>query len=101
MVEGVETDGQLEQLQRLGCQTAQGFLWSQAIHRDELLALLNAGTTFDVGETQGVDRYHPQTVEMHVSILDERANAGSPALPRPDLPDGSSSVVRLGTAATS
>ena len=76
VAEGVETIDQLEHLQRMGCHTAQGFLWSEAVHRDDMLALLDADTTFDVGETQGADPGHTQPVEVHVSILDQRATAG-------------------------
>lgn len=49
VAEGVETMQQLDWLQRMGCGAAQGFLWSRAVHRDEMYALILAGTTYDVG----------------------------------------------------
>lgn len=49
VAEGVETKHQLEWLQRMGCTVAQGFLWSPAVHRDDMIALILAGTTYDIG----------------------------------------------------
>jgi diguanylate cyclase (GGDEF)-like protein len=41
VAEGVETDRQLAKLRTLGCDDAQGYLFSPAIPEDEALALLN------------------------------------------------------------
>jgi diguanylate cyclase (GGDEF)-like protein len=43
IAEGVETDAQLAQLKELGCDTAQGFLFSPAVPKEEADALLLAG----------------------------------------------------------
>jgi diguanylate cyclase (GGDEF)-like protein len=43
VAEGVETDVQLAQLKELGCDGAQGFLFSPAVPREEADALLTAG----------------------------------------------------------
>jgi EAL domain-containing protein (putative c-di-GMP-specific phosphodiesterase class I) len=43
LAEGVETEDQLEQLQALGCDCAQGFLFSAAIPEQEVYALLLSG----------------------------------------------------------
>jgi diguanylate cyclase (GGDEF)-like protein len=43
VAEGVETDAQLAQLKALGCDTAQGFLFSPAVPKEEADALLLAG----------------------------------------------------------
>ncbi|HET7309847.1 MAG TPA: EAL domain-containing protein [Mycobacteriales bacterium] len=40
IAEGVETNGQLEMLRRLGCPAAQGFLWSEAVSPADLTRLL-------------------------------------------------------------
>lgn len=49
VAEGVETKQQLDWLRRLGCGIAQGFLWSPAVHRDEMFSLILSGMTYDVG----------------------------------------------------
>ena len=49
VAEGVETMEQLEWLQRLGCDAAQGYLWSPAVHRDEMFSIILDATTYDVG----------------------------------------------------
>src|SRR3954452_21446097 len=36
IAEGVETEEQLEELRRLGCGAAQGFLWSRAVEVDDV-----------------------------------------------------------------
>src|SRR5581483_9401557 len=43
VAEGVETDLQLTQLKQLGCDSAQGFLFSPAVPTEEADALLAAG----------------------------------------------------------
>jgi len=43
VAEGVETDVQLAQLRRLGCDGAQGFLFSQPMPEDGVLSLLGTG----------------------------------------------------------
>ena len=43
VAEGVETIGQLEQLRDLGCDAAQGFLFSPAVSADEVVALIERG----------------------------------------------------------
>ncbi len=43
VAEGVETDAQLVALKQLGCDRAQGFLFSPAVPREEADALLTAG----------------------------------------------------------
>jgi diguanylate cyclase (GGDEF)-like protein len=43
IAEGVETEDQLEELRRLGCGAAQGFLWSRAVAVDDVP--LEPGTT--------------------------------------------------------
>jgi diguanylate cyclase (GGDEF)-like protein len=43
IAEGVETDTQLTQLKELGCDCAQGFLFSPAVPQEEADALLSAG----------------------------------------------------------
>ena len=40
VAEGVETQEQADTLRRLGCQRAQGFLWSPAVPLDELPAAI-------------------------------------------------------------
>ncbi|MCU1595168.1 MAG: diguanylate cyclase/phosphodiesterase with sensor(s) [Frankiales bacterium] len=42
VAEGVETAGQLQALQELGCATAQGFLYSRPLPADELVSVLQA-----------------------------------------------------------
>ena len=46
VAEGVETTDQLAILHRLGCHAGQGFLWSKALPREELTALLRQGSPF-------------------------------------------------------
>lgn len=41
IAEGIETQTQLEQLQKLGCEYGQGYLFHKAIPGDEAIALLN------------------------------------------------------------
>jgi EAL domain-containing protein (putative c-di-GMP-specific phosphodiesterase class I) len=43
IAEGVETDAQLAQLRRLGCDGAQGFLFSQPMPEDGVYSLLSIG----------------------------------------------------------
>lgn len=50
VAEGVETVEQMQWLQRMGCDAAQGFLWSRAIPKAELLELLDEQTRYDVGD---------------------------------------------------
>ena len=45
VAEGVETEGQLQELRALGCTTAQGFYWSAAVHPDAFLDLLSDNAT--------------------------------------------------------
>ncbi len=45
VAEGVETEGQLQELRALGCTTAQGFYWSAAVHPDAFLDLLADNAT--------------------------------------------------------
>ena len=42
VAEGVETDQQLEELRALGCDSAQGFLWSRPVEPDALVPWLHA-----------------------------------------------------------
>ena len=46
VAEGVETSEQLAWLHRLGCTSAQGFFWSPAVPRLQLLAMLADGARF-------------------------------------------------------
>jgi sensor c-di-GMP phosphodiesterase-like protein len=49
VAEGIESAAQLDCLQQLGCQSGQGWLWSKALTRTDLAALLQAsGAQFDV-----------------------------------------------------
>jgi EAL domain-containing protein (putative c-di-GMP-specific phosphodiesterase class I) len=43
VAEGVETDAQLAQLRRLGCDGAQGFLFSQPMPEEGVVSLLSIG----------------------------------------------------------
>jgi diguanylate cyclase (GGDEF)-like protein/PAS domain S-box-containing protein len=43
VAEGVETDDQLRRLRQMGCQTAQGFLFSKAVDFDAALSMLRRG----------------------------------------------------------
>jgi EAL domain-containing protein (putative c-di-GMP-specific phosphodiesterase class I) len=43
VAEGVETNAQLGQLRRFGCQELQGYIFSKPLPPDELLALLQEG----------------------------------------------------------
>lgn len=58
VAEGVETSEQLAWLQRLGCATGQGFLWSPAVHRDEMLAMLKSTERFSVGTDPDIASLH-------------------------------------------
>jgi len=42
IAEGIEDEGQLQALRRLGCDLGQGFLFSKAVPADEIVALHNA-----------------------------------------------------------
>ena len=42
IAEGVENKNQVDILREMGCQTAQGFLYSKAIPEQEMLALLRS-----------------------------------------------------------
>jgi diguanylate cyclase (GGDEF)-like protein/PAS domain S-box-containing protein len=44
VAEGIETEEQLSELQRLGCHFGQGFLWSPGRSADELTAALGGGS---------------------------------------------------------
>ena len=43
VADGVETVAQLEQLRALGCDAAQGFLFSPAVRAEEVAALIERG----------------------------------------------------------
>jgi len=43
VAEGVETRQQLDELRRLGCDYAQGFLWSPAVSADVALEMVRSG----------------------------------------------------------
>ena len=45
VAEGVETEGQRELLCGLGCTHAQGFLWSEAVEAEQVLATLDVAAT--------------------------------------------------------
>jgi diguanylate cyclase (GGDEF)-like protein/PAS domain S-box-containing protein len=75
VAEGVETKHQLEWLQRMGCGVAQGFLWSPAVHRDDMIALILAGTTYDVG-FDGTHHLEGERLDIEVrgALLDQMDN---------------------------
>lgn len=45
IAEGVETTAQCHMLQKLGCETVQGYLFSQPVSSDEISKLLNRLTS--------------------------------------------------------
>jgi predicted signal transduction protein with EAL and GGDEF domain len=51
VAEGVETQRQADELWAMGCDHAQGFLWSAAVSSDELASMLRA----DAMRRRGVD----------------------------------------------
>ena len=56
IAEGVETNGQLDLLQRLDCHAAQGYLWSKPLSVPDLSRVLSAtGDQFDVRASGLVD----------------------------------------------
>jgi EAL domain-containing protein (putative c-di-GMP-specific phosphodiesterase class I) len=55
IAEGVETVDQLTLLNRLGCEAGQGFLWSVALPREELAALLKGQATMFLAATNRDD----------------------------------------------
>ena len=92
MAEGVETDAQLAQLRDLGCDGAQGFLFSRPLPEDGVQALLGSGCTrrasrpqHEPGATQGPDQRRLAELAPqpgHVAVDD--VGLGGPA---PDLVD--------------
>jgi diguanylate cyclase (GGDEF)-like protein/PAS domain S-box-containing protein len=65
VAEGIESAAQLECLQQLGCHSGQGWLWSTALTRADLVVLLQAsGAKFEVRSQSGVS---PLTREVFPS----------------------------------
>ena len=69
VAEGVETDAQLVQLRRLGCDGAQGYLFSQPMPEEGVYSLLDHGSSAQARSTNPV----PRKVRM---------SGGSPSLRR-------------------
>lgn len=59
IAEGIETDGQIEQLQEMGCEYGQGFLFSHPISAQEL------GPMLDLGEECGIRPSGSTPTENH------------------------------------
>lgn len=74
VAEGVETKEQMQMLQRFGCGKAQGFLWSPAIHRSELLELLGRGISYDVQEPKAPA---PNGWQLDIEVTDSLLEATS------------------------
>ena len=51
--EGVETEAQLAGLQRIGCDTYQGFLYSRPVPVEQFVALLRARSGVETAEALG------------------------------------------------
>lgn len=78
VAEGVETLEQLTWLQRFGCASAQGFLWSPAVHRDDMLDQLDTGEPFPIGDAAAIHNGHALDVVVDGSLL-RHANDASVA----------------------
>ena len=51
--EGVETEAQLQALQRIGCDTFQGFLYSRPVPVEQFVALVRARSGVEAVEALG------------------------------------------------
>jgi diguanylate cyclase (GGDEF)-like protein/PAS domain S-box-containing protein len=69
VAEGVETLDQLELLRKMGCRAGQGYLWSPAVPRDRLIAIVGElpdGRFRLADGTKSSTRHHPPAFEVTI-----------------------------------